>query len=116
MNIEGTNSAGTELRPSGAFTSWSSGKLALVGGILAFASSGLSAPEHMSRMVIEPAWRPASTIGVGTARAVHTRANRYQPKTELGRRLLALRTAAIAKGMPLIPAERIASELEAFRG
>jgi hypothetical protein len=65
--------------------------------------------------VVQPAWRPVSDIGAGTARAAVVKANYYQPKTDLGRRLLALRAAAIAKGMQLIPASRIVSDLQAFR-
>lgn len=117
MSFEGTNSIGTELRPAGGSAAWTGGKLALslLGGMLAFAGSCAVAAEGATHAVVQPAWRPISDIGAGTARAVVVKANYYQPKTDLGRRLLALRAAAIAKGMQLVPAGRIVSDLEAFR-
>lgn len=113
MSFEGTNSVGVELRP----LAWTGSKLALplLGGMFALAGSCAMVSESAVHAV-QPPWRPVSDIGEGTARAAVIKANHYQPKTDLGRRLLALRTAAIAKGMPLIPASSIAKELEEFRG
>ncbi|PKM08778.1 MAG: hypothetical protein CVV14_02840 [Gammaproteobacteria bacterium HGW-Gammaproteobacteria-4] len=42
-------------------------------------------------------------------------ANRYVPKTALGRRLLALREAAIRDGAELIPVRAIIADIAAFR-
>jgi hypothetical protein len=41
---------------------------------------------------------------------------RYQPKTALGARLMAIREKAIAKGLPLLNAEEIAEEIRQRRG
>ena len=40
----------------------------------------------------------------------------YVPKTALGKKLVALRNAAIANGMPLMTAEEISEELARRRG
>lgn len=118
MSFEGTNSVGTELRPADGAAAWTGNKFAMpfLGGMLAFAGSCAMTAEGAMHAVVQPAWRPVSHIGAGTARAAVMKANHYQPKTDLGRRLLALRAAAIAKGMPLVPASRIISDLEEFRG
>lgn len=118
MSFEGTNSVGTELRPAGGLAAWTGSKFALpfLGGMLAFAGSCAIATEGAVHVVVQPAWRPVSDIGAGTARAAVMKANHYQPKTDLGRRLLALRAAAIAKGMSLVPADKIVSDLEESRG
>lgn len=42
--------------------------------------------------------------------------NRYVPKTSLGKRLLALREAAIREGAELIPVQEIIADIAAFRG
>lgn len=117
MSFEGTNSVGTEPRPAGGLAAWTGSKFALplLGGILALAGSYGVATEGTAHAVVLPTWRPVSDIGAGTARAAVVKANYYQPKTDLGRRLLALREAAITKGMQLVPASRIVSDLEAFR-
>ena len=118
MSFEGTNSVGTEFRPASGLSAWTGGKFALplLSGMLAFAGSCAVGAEGAVHAVVQPAWRPVSDIGAGTARATVVKANHYQPKTDLGRRLLALRAAAISKGMQLVPAGRIVSGLEAFRG
>lgn len=118
MSFEGTNSSGAELRPASGFTGWTGSKFALplLGGALAFAGSCAVAVESTMHPAVQPAWRPISHIGAGTARAVVMKANHFRPKTDLGRRLLALRAAAIAKGMPLVPVGSIISDLEELRG
>ena len=118
MIFEGTNSVGTGFRPAGGPATWTGGKFALplLSGMLAFAGSCAVSTEGAAHVVVQPAWRPVSDIGAGTSRATVVKANHYQPKTDLGRRLLALRAAAIARGMQLVPAGRIVSGLEAFRG
>jgi hypothetical protein len=83
--------------------------------MLALGGSYAVVAEGAAHALVQPAWRPVSDIGAGTARAAVVKANYYQPKTDLGRRLLALRAAAIAKGMQLVPAGRIVSNLEALR-
>lgn len=117
MSFEGTNSVGTELRPAGGPVTWTGSRFALplLSGMLVFAGSHAVAAEGAAYAVVQPAWRLVSDIGTGTARAAAVKANYYQPKTDLGRRLLALRAAAIAKGMQLVPAGKIVSDLEAFR-
>lgn len=56
----------------------------------------------------------------GTARvnrlAKAASGNRYVPKTALGKRLLALREAAIREGTELIPVQEIIADIAAFRG
>ena len=44
------------------------------------------------------------------------RLDKYVPKTALGEKLVALRNAAIAKGMPLMTAEEISEEIARRRG
>ncbi len=89
----------------------------LLSGMLVVAGSCMPAIDaEAPRDVIRPAWEPLSGVGAGTARAAVMKPNRYQPKTDLGRRLLALREAAIAKGMRLVPAAKIVADLEEFRG
>jgi len=118
MSFESTNSARTEIRHLETPAAWTGSKLALplLGGMLALAGFYATAHVTAAHTVVPPAWKPVSDIGAGTTRAAVVKANYYQPKTDLGRRLLALRAAAIAKGMQLIPARRIISELESFRG
>lgn len=118
MSFEGTNSIGTSLRSgSGLAMGGSRFVMPLLSGMLAVAGSCVSAVEaEASREVIRPAWEPVTGVGVGTARAAVIKPDRYQPRTDLGRRLLALREAAIAKGMRLVPAAKIVADLEEFRG
>lgn len=55
---------------------------------------------------------------LGTARTNHfvkAPTNRYVPKTSLGKRLLALREAAIREGVELVPVREIIADLAAFR-
>ncbi len=117
MSFEGTNSIGTALRSgSGLPTGGNRFVTPLLSGMLVFAGSCVPAVEvEAPRDVIRPAWEPVTKVGAGTARAAVIKPNRYQPKTDLGRRLLALREAAVAKGMRLIPAAKIVADLEEFR-
>jgi hypothetical protein len=41
---------------------------------------------------------------------------KYQPKTALGERLMAIRENAIAKGLPLLNADEISEEIRRRRG
>lgn len=89
----------------------------LLSGILVLAGSCVPAIEvEMPRDVIRPVWEPLTRVGAGTARSAVTKPARYQPKTDLGRRLLALREAAIAEGMELLSEDEIVAELEELRG
>ena len=119
MSFEGTNSIGTTLR-SGSALPMSGNRFVtpLLSGMLVFAGSCAPAVEVEAppRDDIRPAWAPVTGVGAGTARAAVMKPDRYQPKTDLGRRLLALREAAIAKGMRLVPVAKIVADLEEFRG
>ena len=118
MSFEGTNSTGTSLR-SGSGLAMGGNRFVtpLLSGMLVFAGSCVPPVEvEAPRDVIRPAWEPVTGVGAGTARAAVMKPNRFQPKTDLGRRLLALREAAVAKGMRLIPAAKIVADLEEFRG
>lgn len=118
MSFEGTNSIGSALPAEGeAITFGSRFGTPLLSGMLMLMGPHLAtAEEALQRDIVEPAWVRAAGVGVGTARAVVLQSNRYQPKTDLGKRLLALRQAAIAKGMKLVPAAEIIAELDEFRG
>lgn len=118
MSFEGTNSTSTSLRSGSGFAmSGNRFVTPLLSGMLVFAGSCVAAVDaEAPRDVIRPAWEPVTGVGAGTARATVMKPNRYQPKTDLGRRLLALREAAIAKGMRLVPAAKIVADLEEFRG
>ena len=118
MSFEGTNSIGSALpTEGGAVTFGSRLGTPLLGGMLMLMGPHLATVEEgLPRDIVEPAWVRAAGVGVGTARAVVLQSNRYQPKTDLGKKLLALRQAAIAKGMKLVPAAQIVAELEEFRG
>lgn len=119
MSFEGTNSIGTSLRSGNALPMGGNRFVTpLLSGMLVFAGSCVSAAEVEAppRDVIRPVCEPVSRVGAGTARAAVMKPERYQPKTDLGRRLLALREAAIAKGMRLVPAAKIVADLEEFRG
>ena len=119
MSFEGTNSIGTALR-SGSGLPMGGNRFVtpLLSGMLVFAGSCVSAVEVEAppRDVVRPAWEPVSVVGAGTARAAVMKPDRYQPKTDLGRRLLALREAAIAEGMALLSEDEIIAELDGLRG
>lgn len=117
MTFEGTNSVTgcSVFKHSGIGPASSRFALPLIGGVMALASA-YGAAESDLQSAAQTAWRPASNIGAGTSRAAMAKTNNYQPKTTLGRRLLALRNEAIAGGMPLVPTKRIIEELEAIRG
>jgi hypothetical protein len=116
MNLLGTNSTGTVVRKGGSHVHGVRVVVPLLSGMLLLSGpcSG-SIEESAPRDFIRPAWSPVSAVGRGTARAAIIKSNRYQPKTALGRRLLALRETAIAKGMRLIPAAKLVADLEEFR-
>ncbi len=117
MSFEGTNSIHPSL-PSGSGLPLAGNRLVtpLLSGMLVVAGSFMPAVDvEAPRDVIRPAWEPVTKVGTGTARAAVMKPNRYQPKTDLGRRLLALREAAIAEGMELLSENEILAELDEFR-
>lgn len=79
--------------------------------VLCFATVDDASSEHPINNEIH---QVSNAMG-GTTRIAMPPADRYKPKTELGRKLVALRQAAIAKGMPLVPAADIISGLEESR-
>lgn len=88
----------------------------LLAGVLALANSPAPAEKSLVPTPTGTTWISSSTIGFGTPRAFAMKANHYQPRTKLGQRLLALRQAAIAKGMRLLSEDEIVAEVEASRG
>lgn len=62
-------------------------------------------------------WTVQATMGTATSNhfAKAASGNRYVPKTALGKRLLALREAAIREGAELVPLRVIIADIAAFR-
>lgn len=117
MNFEGTHSTGSVLpSDSGGSTLGSRLGTPLLGGMLMLMGPHLAAEEGLPHDIVGATWVRPAGVGSGTARVVVLQSNRYQPRTDLGRKLLALRQAAIAKGMKLVPAAKIVADLEEFRG
>lgn len=117
MSANQTNAA-AKLRSPDEIALWCGGRLALpvLSGMLALTGMGSDASGDSAHVMFQPPWKYVSHVGVGTTRVAIADSNRYQPQTGLGRRLMALRTAAIANGMLLEPVEKIVSELASFRG
>jgi hypothetical protein len=117
MIANGTYSSMTTARVAGLGSTTGAKFVApLLGGVFAMTGTHAIKGSEASGRFATPPWVMVSTIGRGTARSVVARTNYYQPKTALGRRLLALRQSAIAAGMPLMPVARIVEELDRLRG
>lgn len=86
--------------------------LALLSGDIAVSPAILSEKSYYKAIEASSCSVPVSQIIMGGG----TEKRRYQPRTALGERLIAIREQAIAKGLRLLDADEIIEEVRRRRG